>query len=197
MDDNAPETSTAQQRRREAFEESSSEGLWPEYCNPSYRMPDQIEVKVTVGAGDYYFPVHIVKAGGTKPYFGGYRHKQNGRVYHHANSQTPPDTKKSAKDTSNLRSRDTQTSEFSTRSAQSIRESGTQMERIDLRLDNKRDRIIVAKPYFTSQELLLLQKRKTIEIQRCWRGYTARCLATRLRRRNIELQLQQKAERYF
>ena len=101
-----------------------------------------------------------------------------------------------AQDTSNLKTRETQTAEFTTRSVQGYRESGTQMERIDLCLDNKRDVEIVAKPYFTSAQLLLLQKKKTVEIQRCWRGYTARCLARRMRRRNIELDEAEEADRF-
>ena len=29
-----------------------SPGLWPEYCNPSYRMPSEIEVKVRLASGE-------------------------------------------------------------------------------------------------------------------------------------------------
>ena len=44
----------------------ANEGMWPEYCNPSYRMPDEIEVKVKLAAGDYYFPVLITKSNSHK-----------------------------------------------------------------------------------------------------------------------------------
>jgi hypothetical protein len=37
------------------------EGMWPEYCNPLYQMPEEIQVKVTSSqAGEfvtYSFPV--------------------------------------------------------------------------------------------------------------------------------------------
>jgi hypothetical protein len=174
---------------------TNNEGLWPEYCNPNYRMPDQIEVKIASSGGDYYFPVTIVKMGAIKPYLGGFRNKNSGHIYHHASSQTPTDTKKAVKDTSNLRTRETQTAEYTTRSVQGYREGGTQMERIDLRLDNKHDNVVYSKTYFSAAQLLLLQKKKTVEIQRCWRGYTARCLARRIRRRNKELDEIEEAEK--
>lgn len=79
-------------------------------------------------------------------------------IYHHASSQTPSDTQKKVKDYSNYRSREAQTIEQRTLSIQLNRESGTQMERIDLKIDNKNDRVKYAKPYFTSDELLLKKK---------------------------------------
>jgi hypothetical protein len=87
-----------------------SEELWPEYCNPSYRMPCIIDVKVTVDDNDYNFPVTIVKAVNAKNYLGGFRNKLNGALYHHANTQTPV-IRAETKDTSNLRTRETQTCE--------------------------------------------------------------------------------------
>ena len=72
-------------------------GMWPEYCNPAYRMPNEIEVKIQSATGDYYFPVAIVKVNGNKPYLGGYRNKRSGQVYHHALTQTPTDSKKAVK----------------------------------------------------------------------------------------------------
>jgi len=160
--------------------------LWPDYCNPSYKMPDRIDVKVVTEAETYYFPVVIVKEAAKKMYLGGYRNKLSGRQYHHASSQTPTDHKKPTKDFSNVRSRETQTYEVRSLSVQPCRESGTQMERIDLRIDNRRDVIIYPKSYFTSDELLAKKKMSTIEIQRCWRGRMARSLANRLRQRNID-----------
>lgn len=166
--------------------EGGYSAMWPEYCNPSYQMPGKIEVKVSVGGETYFFPVTIVKAEPeAKRYFGGYRNKLNGKIYHHANSQTPTDRKTSSKDYSNLRSRETQTYEVRSLSIQAYRESGTQMERIDLRLDNKRDRVKHAKKYFTSDQLMIKKKAKVLVIQRCWRGYMARCLAESIRQKNI------------
>lgn len=111
--------------------------LWPPYCNPHYVMPEEIEVRVTVPSGEYYFPVSVVKCSGRKAYIGGYRDKRNGKVFHHAFTQTPTERKTEVKDTSNLRSRETQTCEYRTLSLQPTRESGTQMERIDLSVDTK------------------------------------------------------------
>mmetsp|Transcript_22967 Transcript_22967/g.38300 ORF Transcript_22967/g.38300 Transcript_22967/m.38300 type:complete len:425 (-) Transcript_22967:2216-3490(-) len=160
--------------------------LWPDYCNPTYVMPAEIEVKVSVGAETYFFPLGIEKAVGPKKYLGGFRNKITGQVYHHASSQTPTDQKKVTKDYSNLRTRETQTSETRTLSVQPNRESGTQMERIDLRIDNKRDREMTARTYFTADELLLKKKVNLIEIQRCWRGYMARSRAKQIRQRNVD-----------
>lgn len=166
--------------------QSVSADLWPEYCNPSYQMPSEIEVRVTVGQDQYFFPVAIVKAAPkSKLYLGGYRNKLNGHVYHHASTQTPTDQQKKMKDYSSLRSRETQTVETKTLSVQLNRECGTQMERIDLRLDNKRDHVKVPRRYVTSDELLVRKKLAVISMQRYWRGYRARCVAEEIRQRNI------------
>lgn len=168
-----------------------SDSMWPEYCNPSYQMPDIIEVKVVTGVGkerdSYFFPVQILKAPSDgKAYLGGFRNKQSGQIYHHANSQTPIDNKKQKKINNTAKSRETQTYETRTLSVQPYRESGTQMERSDLRIDNKDDKVMYSKSYFTSEELLHLKKEKTIEIQRYWRGYMARVRAEQIRHRNAE-----------
>lgn len=170
----------------------SFDGIWPEYCNPTYVMPDEIEVKVKLPGGDYYFPVAIVKANESKLYYGGYRNKMTGSLYHHASSQTPSGQKRKEKNNDKLRSRDTQTHDERTLSVQPYRESGTQMERVDLRLDNKRDKIKIPKTYFTSEQLYELKLAKTIFIQRCWRGYMARCRAYRLKERNINFEKRQR-----
>lgn len=172
-----------------------SDGLWPEYCNPAYRMPDEIEVKVSLASGDYYFPVLVEKNNTAKKYLGGYRNKQTGRIYHHCTTQTPTENKKPTKDVSKLRTRETQTYEERSLSVQPYRESGTQMERVDLLLDNKRDVEKVPRRYFTSDELHALKIEKSIVLERCWRGYMARCRANRIRRSNVEFQLKQKVDR--
>jgi carboxypeptidase C (cathepsin A) len=158
-------------------------------------MPPVIEVKVALPQGDYFFPVIISKTTSHKSYLGGYRNKMTGKIYHHASSQTPSDREKKPKDTSNLRSRETQTYETRTLSIQSYRECGTQMERIDLRLDDKRDTCLVPKRYVTAYEVNMLKKVKSIEIQRYWRGYMARCRAAELRKRNADHQQKIKEER--
>ncbi len=152
------------------------EGPWPSYANPHYIMPENIEVKVASSTGGYFFNVGIEKFNDKKKYLGGYRHKNNGLIYHHAGTQTPTEVKKQ-RETDHLRTRDTQTYELRSVSMATYRESGTQMERVDLNIDTKRDREIVAKNYFSSDKLLILKKEKAVEIQRYWRGYMARCLA--------------------
>jgi len=89
--------------------------------------------------------------------------------------------KKPYKDTSQLRSRDTQTAEFTTKSQQTMREASTQMKREDLYIDDGRDREIAAKEYFSAEELLNLQKQHTVVLQRYWRGYMARKQAWNIR----------------
>lgn len=176
-------------------DQQEEEILWPSYCNPNYVMPDEIEVKVAGSAGDYYFPVSVTKSSGPKTYFGGYRDKVTGKLYHHANSQTPTERKHVIKDTSNLRSRETQTYEYRTLSVQSYREFGTQMERIDVSIDTKNDVEKESRLYFTADALLEVKKANTITIQRTWRGYTARCLAARQHQKNIDHQIGEEEER--
>jgi len=172
----SPELDTAQETTK-----MYDDGLWPEYCNPNYTMPPVIEVKVSSSAsGDYVFPVAVDKFSTRKVYLGGYRHKLSSKVYHHAGTQTPTEVKK-VRDTSHLRTRDTQTYELRSVSMATYRESGTQMQRVDLDIDNKRDKEMTARPYFTSDQLLTLKKQKSVEIQRYWRGYTARCRALKKR----------------
>mmetsp|Transcript_15528 Transcript_15528/g.19878 ORF Transcript_15528/g.19878 Transcript_15528/m.19878 type:complete len:477 (-) Transcript_15528:95-1525(-) len=165
---------------------------WPEYCNPHYRMPEMIEVKVHLEqtGEDRYIPVIIEKAEYPKRYLGGYRHKQNGLIFHHASVQTDISTgKKALKDTSMLFSRDTQTAEFVTKSQQTTRESGTQMKRVDLYMNDEKDRVMVAKDYFSSEELLNLQKQHTVVLQRFWRGYMARKRAWEIRKSYYDRQV--------
>ena len=157
-----------------------SDGIWPEYANPNYIMPDQIEVSVSTVTGPYSFPVAIIKAMQRKLYFGGYRNTSTDRVYHHAATQTPTENKGQHKENTNLRCRETQTYEFKSRSIQSVRESGTQMQRVDLHLDVTKDRELTPRLYKSSEELMILKRRKCVEIQRVWRGYMARSRAARL-----------------
>lgn len=70
--------------------------------------------------------------------------------------------------------RETQTQELVTRSLQTSRESGTQMVRRDLWLDESCDRQLTAKPYFDSYQLDGLREDSALLIQRLWRGYKAR-----------------------
>ena len=167
---------------------ADDEGLWPPYCNPLYVMPTEIEVKVAMTTGEYYFPVSISKFKGHKAYLGGFRNTVTGSLYHHGSSQTPTENKFEVKDTSNLRSRETQTYEYKTLSVQSVRECGTQMQRQDVSIDTKKDIVLTPRRYFTSIQLIELKIVKCVIIQRCWRGCMARALAAAHRIKNLDHQ---------
>lgn len=156
------------------------DGMWPEYANPNYRMPEEIEVHVKAQGGDYSFPVQVEKATTRKLYFGGYRHSKNKLIYHNASTQTPIESKNVDGGT-NLRTRETQTYDMKSISVQPNREHGTQMQRVDLYLDDSRDKELVPKDYFTSKDMMFLKKVKCVEVQRVWRGKMARGRAERMR----------------
>lgn len=160
--------------------------IWPPYADPTYIMPSEIEVNVEMISGSYTFPVTIIKNTNKKPYFGGYQNTVNHKLYHHASTQTPTEKKTQQKELSHLRTRETQTHDQKSVSVQPVREHGTQMQRIDLYLDNSRDILITPKTYFTSEELMYLKREKCVEIQRVWRGYMARCRAYRLHQSILE-----------
>ena len=170
------------------------DGMWPEYANPNYQMPEEIEVHVKSAAGDYSFPVKIVKPTSRKLYFGGYKHAKTKLVYHHATTQTPIESKNVDGGT-NLRTRETQTYDMRSISVQPCREHGTQMQRVDLYLDDSRDVEIAPKEYFTADDLLFLKKVKSVEIQRVWRGKMARDRAERMRKAMIANEEEELQER--
>jgi hypothetical protein len=134
-------------------------------------MPEQFEVM----GNDDVLTISVTKFKGPKPYYGGYRHRKTGRIYHHAGTQSEkrgliPEPR----DVDRLKHRDTQTYEVKTRSVQLSREYGTQMERKDVMLDNSTDYAIEPRRYFSSTQQLELKRQKTLIIQCYWRGYVAR-----------------------
>jgi len=146
-------------------------------------MPGEITVSAMMDDGrrsTFNVTIDKLPPGNSKPYLGGYRHKRTGVTYHHGSAQTNPSTKV-YKDVSNLRNRDTQTYSTTTKSTQLVRESGTQMKRKDVHLSNAGDRNVTAQPYFSSNQLLELQRSKTLVIQCYWRGYIARKVAWKRR----------------
>ena len=168
--------------------------MWPPYCNPQYVMPDEIEVKVAMQTGEYFFAVGISKFSGHKPYLGGFRNVMNGLLYHHGSSQTPTENKFAVKDTSDLRSRETQTYEYKTLSVQSVRECGTQMERADVSINGVRDVVLVPRSYFTAEQLNEVKISKCVIIQRTWRGYVARCRAFTNRKKNLDHTMKEESD---
>lgn len=99
------------------------DGMWPEYSDPAYRMPDQIEYTVEGpgegGAGaTRELSIVIERFAERKAYLGGLRSKISGTVYHHAQTQTPIERSAPVKDYKHLRTRETQTFETRTVSVQ-------------------------------------------------------------------------------
>ena len=62
------------------------------------------------------------------------------------------------------------------------------MQRPDLILDTKNDRVLYPKPYFSSDQLQVLKLQKVIVLQRYWRGYQARMLAASKRAKILAYQ---------
>jgi len=155
------------------------EEQFPSYCDPDYKMPNEISVQAILEDGSKsQFQLQITKLPEThkKSFLGGYKHSKTSKVYHHANTQTEL-TERKHKNVENLRSRNTQTFEMISRSTQNRREYGTQMKRKDIHLDNSSDEFKEARPYFTSAQLLEKQRAHTLLIQCFWRGYLARSKA--------------------
>lgn len=57
-----PESDNGNNNYIMGFQNENEEDIWPEYCNPTYSMPEVIEVKVAVGEDHYFFPVTVIKA---------------------------------------------------------------------------------------------------------------------------------------
>lgn len=174
---------------------------WPPYCDPNYKMPTEIVVRVESEDGNetHMVVVRIEKntetSSGGKAYLGGYRHKNTGRVYHHACTQFGR-RERVSRDTSHLRSRTTQTATEVTRSIQCTRESGTQMERVGLHLSEKGDRPLEAGVYVTAEEYWFEREGRVVTIQRYWRGYSARVLMWRMQeQRWVRQQAKQAAQK--
>jgi IQ calmodulin-binding motif len=178
--DAAAQNSTQQQQSEESEH-------WPEYCDPFYRMPTELAVRVEGQQGDSRVLVVLVEkcTAGSKPYLGGYRQRQSGRQYHHAGTQFGR-RERIAGDKSHLRSRNTQTVKVSTCSAQTRRECGTQMERPDLHLDGESDAPRAARPYISADDYWQTREQSVVTMQRYWRGHSARRRVWRLKERRWE-----------
>ena len=148
---------------------------------PGDQAVRSVSVKVHYGADippkDFF--VTMVKGYDRKPFLGGFKHKRTPAVYHNATTQCSTETT-AVRDMSGKLSRTTQTQGV-TRSCQTQRECGTQMRRPDLIVDETYDRVVVARPYFSADRLLVLQTQKTIQLQAFVRGWRARKIAKQLR----------------
>lgn len=98
----------------------------PPNCDPTYRMPDELQVTVAVGDEVRNISVRVERSGEVKLFQGGYRHKSTGRIYHHACTQAGR-REQAVKRTDHLRTRDTQTFMVKTRTMQTTNECGTQV----------------------------------------------------------------------
>ncbi|KAE9106554.1 hypothetical protein PF010_g12581 [Phytophthora fragariae] len=147
-----------------------------------YVMPDRIQVQVYNEETDStsIITVEIDKFTGQKPYLGGFRHRKTQQHFHHASTQTI--LSRARRNMGPVRfHRETQTQELVTRSLQTHRESGTQMSRRDLKLDESFDRHVSARPYFDSYQLDSLREDSVLLMQRLWRGFRARLYVFNIR----------------
>lgn len=109
-----------------------------------------------------------------KPYLGGFKDKRTGLEYHHAYTQTPIDRRSKWADAPVKFSRDTQTSNPITRSAQTFREGNAQTLRKDLYEDEQKYKTVAVKTYFTSEQLREVWESKCLILQCWWRSFLAR-----------------------
>jgi hypothetical protein len=129
-----------------------------------------------------------------KPYLGGFQNKKTTVEYHHAFSQTPPDTQMIARAEETAKKikteRNTQTVVQKSRSMMTVREMSTQMNppRLPLLVDESKDKILEARPYFSADQLWQLKANKSLVIQCHTRGWFARRVASELRRQLLEQQ---------
>ncbi|KAG7380226.1 hypothetical protein PHYPSEUDO_007612 [Phytophthora pseudosyringae] len=140
-----------------------------------YVMPVRIQVHVYNEETDSTstISVGIDKFTGHKPFLGGFKHRKTQQHFHHASTQTI--LSRARRNMGPVRfHRETQTQELATRSLQTHRESGTQMSRGDLKLDEAFDRHVSARPYFDSYQLDSLREDSVLLLQRLWRGFRAR-----------------------
>ena len=113
-----------------------------------------------------------------KPYYGGYVNKTNGTYYYHAYAQT--DQYQNEHIIKNERS--AQTYEYRTLSTKMYREFGTQMSYVGLYVDDRQDKVKVAREYF-DHEQWKDRKEKTVKyLQKMMRGFFARKQCKKLRK---------------
>eukprot|EP00930_Biecheleria_cincta_P085481 TRINITY_DN74872_c0_g1_i1.p1 TRINITY_DN74872_c0_g1~~TRINITY_DN74872_c0_g1_i1.p1 ORF type:complete len:541 (-),score=126.74 TRINITY_DN74872_c0_g1_i1:180-1748(-) len=162
-----------------------------------YTMPDALEVRVVDARGEERaITVHVQRPVMEKPYLGGFKNKANNAIYHHAVTQTAPAQKT---EPHKIRfHREAQTYEYRTRSTQSKKDNGTQMEKVGLFIDSTKDVIMEARrPYFSSADKSALLLEKCVIIQCHARGMVARRRTRQMRQARLERQEleQREAER--
>ena len=170
----------------------------------AFKLPSRLDVVVhfddeDVPSRTISVAIEREEAALRKRFLGGFRSTKTGVEYHHASTYraAEPSAARLAEEAAKpvKLTRTTQTQILVSRSAQSTRESGTQMARPDLQLDASRDRVVAPKPYFDSAQLHLLRVRSTLTLQRYWRGFAARRRAAGARRARAERAAEQQAVR--
>ena len=133
----------------------------------------QVRLLLTGADESLLVSVHILREylSQPKPFLGGYRHHVSGRIKHHASVQT--ERRQTGKGSGSARvTRDTQTVETATRSAQSGRSVGTQMARADYFIGEEGEtgqgeRVVEAGESVSSEVLEAEREERAKQIQ-CW-----------------------------
>lgn len=178
-----------------------------------YSLPSSMEVVVhfddDTPSKTITVDIERDEQGREKPYLGGFRNKETGVEFHHAESQRfsqkqldararstgqgqgqegkeqesgGENGEEAAAERGDARyTRETQTAVEVSRSAQTGRESGTQMGRSDVVIDSRNDRTLEPKEYFDSESLHKVKVVATVVMQRYWRGFMARQQAGQFR----------------
>lgn len=111
-------------------------------------MPEVFEVEIKLADNQIKIvTVQVDKFKGSKPFIGGYRNQTNGMAYHNAFSQTDQQPTYHPE----KKTREIQTYQYNTKCSYMMREFGTQMEKGNLYIDKRNDKLIHPKPVYTSE----------------------------------------------
>lgn len=123
--------------------------------------------------------VEIERLARRKAFLGGYRHKQTGVEYHHAQTQTNPKPKPPS--LVPVFSRDTQTVESKHQTQQTSNPTSTQMTRPGLYVSSAQDKLVVPGRYETAEEYQKRMLGKIVTIQTYYRRWLAKQYVSRLK----------------
>lgn len=149
-----------------------------------------IDVEINQGPGLPYKMVQVSidhSQAAPKAFLGGFRNKKSNILFHHASTQTPKEPKYLG--VARKHEHETQTVQQVKTSVQMPRESSTQMERglkQKVLIDTSKDKVMIPRPYQTSEERLAIVIAATCVIQRYWRGYMGRSKAAALKKSKTE-----------
>ncbi|KAK3103197.1 hypothetical protein FSP39_017279 [Pinctada imbricata] len=150
-----------------------------------YHMPDVITVRVqTEDNQSKDVVVEIERATRKKPYLGGYKHKKNGVVFHHASAQTVKKQPPPSQVPKNCR--DTQTVEQKHRVQQTTNDTSTQMTKIGVYVSNIPDKLLVPGKYTTADEHHSMILSKIVIIQKYHRRWLAKRYVQKLKEDKVK-----------